>query len=67
MIDNNLNLSICRVKVNHQIRKLKITKLKQHVMPTYCHIDSTDVIENDYIYDIDIINSRIVKNYPTRP
>jgi hypothetical protein len=29
--------------------KLKITKLKQHVMPTYLHIDSTDVIENDYI------------------
>jgi hypothetical protein len=49
MIDNNLNLSTCRVKVNRQIRKLKITKLKQQVIPTYCHIDSTDVIENDYI------------------
>jgi hypothetical protein len=49
MIDNNLNLSICRVKVNCQIRKFKITNLKQQVMPTYCHIDSTDVIENDYI------------------
>jgi hypothetical protein len=52
MIDNNLNLSICRVKVNCQIRKLKITKFKEQVMPTYCHIDSTDVIENDYIYVI---------------
>jgi hypothetical protein len=50
MIDNNLNLSICRVKVNCQIRKLKITKFKEQVMPTYCHIDSTDVIENDYIH-----------------
>jgi hypothetical protein len=51
MIDNNLNLSICHgVKVNCQIRKLKITKLKQQVMPTYCHIDSTDVIENDFTY-----------------
>jgi hypothetical protein len=30
-------------------RKVKITKLKQQVMPTYCHTDSTDVIENDYI------------------
>jgi hypothetical protein len=30
--------------------KLKITKLKQHVMPTYVHIDSTDVIENDYTF-----------------
>jgi hypothetical protein len=29
MINNNLNLSICRVKVNSQIRKFKITKLKQ--------------------------------------
>jgi hypothetical protein len=48
MIDNNLNLSICRVKVNFQIRKFKITKLKQQMMPTYCHIDSTDVIENNY-------------------
>jgi hypothetical protein len=48
MRENNLNLSICRVKINCQIRKLKITKLKQHVMPTYYHIDSTDVIENDY-------------------
>jgi hypothetical protein len=35
IIDNNLNLSICRVKVNCQIRKFKITKLKQQVMPTY--------------------------------
>jgi hypothetical protein len=26
-----------------------MTKLKQQVMPTYCHIDNTDVIENDYI------------------
>jgi hypothetical protein len=52
MIDNNLNLSICRgVKVNCQIRKFKITKLKQQVMPTYCHIDSTDVIENDYSFE----------------
>jgi hypothetical protein len=50
MIDNNLNLSIFRVKLNRQIRKLKITKLKQQVMPTYCHIDSTDVIENDCKY-----------------
>jgi hypothetical protein len=49
MIDNNLNLSISRVKVNCQIRKFKMTKLKQQVMPTYCHIDNTDVIENDYI------------------
>jgi hypothetical protein len=48
MIDNNLNLAICCVKVNCQIRKFKITKLKQQVMPTYCHTDSTDVIENDY-------------------
>jgi hypothetical protein len=48
MIHNNLNLSICRVKVNCQIRKFKIIKLKQQVMPTYSHIDSTDVIENDY-------------------
>jgi hypothetical protein len=36
MINNNLNLSICRVKVNCQIRTFKITKLKQQVMPTYC-------------------------------
>jgi hypothetical protein len=49
MIDHNFNLSICRVKLNRQIRNLKITKLKQQVMPTYCHIDSTDVIENHYI------------------
>jgi hypothetical protein len=48
MINNNLNLSICRVKVNCQIRKFKITKLKQQVMPTYWHTDSTDVIENNY-------------------
>jgi hypothetical protein len=51
MINNNLNLSICRVKVNCQIRKFKITKLKQQVVPTHCHkchTDSTDVIENDY-------------------
>jgi hypothetical protein len=48
MINNNMNLSICRVKVNCQIRKFKITKLKQQVVPTYCHTDSTDVIENDY-------------------
>jgi hypothetical protein len=48
IIENNLNLSICRVKLNCQIRKFKITKLKQQVMPTYCHCDSTDVIENDY-------------------
>jgi phosphoribosylaminoimidazole-succinocarboxamide synthase len=55
MINNNLNLSICRVKVNCQIRKFKITKLKQQVVPTHCHkchTDSTDVIENDYIYPI---------------
>jgi hypothetical protein len=51
MIDNTLNLSICRVKVNCQIRKFKITKLKQQMMRTYCHIDSTDVIENDYKYE----------------
>jgi hypothetical protein len=37
MIDTNLNLLIRRVKVNCQI-----TKLKQKVMPTYDHIDSTD-------------------------
>jgi hypothetical protein len=49
MIDHNFNLSICRVKLNRQIRNLKITKLKQQVMPTYCHIDSTDVIDNHYI------------------
>jgi hypothetical protein len=48
MINNNLNLSIFRVKINCQIRKFKITKLKQQVMPTFCHTDSTDVIENDY-------------------
>jgi hypothetical protein len=46
MLDNNLNLSICRVKVNCQIRKFKITKLKHQVMPTwvlsYLPIDSTD-------------------------
>jgi translation elongation factor EF-Ts len=48
MINNNMNLSICRVKVNCQIRKFKITKLKQQVVPTYSHTDSTDVIENDY-------------------
>jgi hypothetical protein len=35
MIHNNLNLSICRVKVNCQIRKFKIIKLKQQVLPTY--------------------------------
>jgi hypothetical protein len=52
MKNNNLNLSICRVKVNCQIRKFKITKLKQQVMPTYCHTDSTDVIENDYIITV---------------
>jgi hypothetical protein len=50
MINNNMNLSICRVKVNCQIRKFKITKLKQQVVPTYCPTDSTDVIENDYTY-----------------
>jgi hypothetical protein len=48
IIENNLNLSICRVKLNCQIKKFKITKLKQQVMPTYCHNDSTDVSENDY-------------------
>jgi hypothetical protein len=48
MIDNNLNLSNCGVKVNCQITKFKITKLKQQVMPTYCHIDSTDVIKKGY-------------------
>jgi hypothetical protein len=59
-------LSICRVKVNCQIRKFKITKMKQKVMPTYCHIDSDsmDVIANDYIlvnlYDIDITD--VVEN-----
>jgi hypothetical protein len=37
MIDTNLNLLIRRVKVNCQI-----TKLKQKVMPTYGHTDSTD-------------------------
>jgi hypothetical protein len=35
------------ILVNCQIRKFKITKLKQQVMPTYCHIDSTNVIENE--------------------
>jgi hypothetical protein len=66
MIDNNLNLSICRVRVNCQIRKFKITKMKQQVMPTYCHIDSDsmDVIKNDYIlvnlYDID--STHVVEN-----
>jgi hypothetical protein len=48
MVDNNLNLAICRFKVNCQIREIKITKLKQPLMPTYCHIDNTDVIENHY-------------------
>jgi hypothetical protein len=28
-----------------------MTKLKQQVMPTYCHIDNTDVIENDIIFN----------------
>jgi hypothetical protein len=29
--------------------KFKITKLKQQVMPTYCHnTDSRDVVENNY-------------------
>jgi hypothetical protein len=28
IIGNNLNLSICRVKVNCQFRKFKITKMK---------------------------------------
>jgi hypothetical protein len=41
-------VGICRAKVNCQIRKFKITKLKQQVMPTYCHFDSTDVTENAY-------------------
>jgi hypothetical protein len=50
MIDNNLNLSICRVKLNCQIWKFKITKLKRQMMPIYCHIDNTDVIENDFMY-----------------
>jgi hypothetical protein len=59
MIDNNLNLSICHIKVNCQIRKFKITKLKQQVMPTYCHIDTTDVIENDYSRDKNKLLPRI--------
>jgi hypothetical protein len=50
IIENNLNLLICRVKLNCQIRKFKITKVKQQVMPTYCHSDSTDVTENDYTF-----------------
>jgi hypothetical protein len=31
-------------------------------MPTYCHVDSDsmDVIENDYLYDID--NTHVVEN-----
>jgi hypothetical protein len=37
MIDNNLNLSICRVNVNWQIRKFKTAKLQQQMMPTYSH------------------------------
>jgi hypothetical protein len=41
-------LSICRVNLICQIRKFKITKLKQQVMPTYCPSDSKDVTENDY-------------------
>jgi hypothetical protein len=32
MIDNTLNLLICPVKVNCQIRKFKITKLKQELL-----------------------------------
>jgi hypothetical protein len=48
IIENNLNLSICRVKLNCQIKKFKISKLKQQVMSTYCHSDRTDVTENDY-------------------
>jgi hypothetical protein len=51
MIGNNLNLSICRVKVDCQIGKFKITK---QVMATYCHIDNTDVIENDYRRKLEI-------------
>jgi hypothetical protein len=61
MIDN-LNLSVCRVKVNCQIRKFKITKLQQQVMPTYCHIDSMDVIENDYRDRLDI--TYVLLNFP---
>jgi hypothetical protein len=61
MVNNNLNLSICRVKLNCQIRKFKITKLKQQVMPTYCHTDSTAVIENDYMWFL-MTNKRYPKN-----
>jgi hypothetical protein len=49
-------MSIFRVKVNCQIWKFKITKLKQQVMPTYCHIDKTDIIENDYMFYVDYDN-----------
>jgi hypothetical protein len=47
---DNLNLSTSRVQVNCQIRKFKITKLKQQTIPTYCHINSTDVSENHCMY-----------------
>jgi hypothetical protein len=47
MIDNNLNVSICRVKVDCQITKFKVTKLKQQVMPTDV---IQDVIQNENTY-----------------
>jgi hypothetical protein len=59
IIDNNLNLSICRVKLNCQVRKFKTTKLKQQVKPTYCHCDSTDVTENDYTTKLIIFNGNM--------
>jgi hypothetical protein len=66
MIDrNNLNLSICRFKVNCQIRKFKITKLKQQVMPTYYHIDSTNVIESDYTFFTLLVRLKLWKPYIT--
>jgi hypothetical protein len=48
LVTNNFDLSICGVKVSCPIRKFKITKLRQQVMPTYCHIDSTDVVEINF-------------------
>jgi hypothetical protein len=41
--------------------KLKMTKLKQHVMPTYLHTDSTDVIENDFIYVMFSFNLNFIR------
>jgi hypothetical protein len=50
MIDNNLNLSIFRVKVNRQIRKLKITKLKQQVMPTSAILTARMSLKTTFFY-----------------